>query len=257
MRHSGCKASPTYCIPQGNTNIYGNGYITEFKITDPLNLVLIDQIAASQVSCCNYIDNTGVGTPNLTQGVTYTISGSRKDIDYFNAWQYGMNIWIDYNDDGTFNNNGGNVEVVYKEGLSNVEAFSFSYTIPVSGITTGIHRLRIRTHYSDGDPDPCANLTSGAQGMDFLVNIVCSHTASASAGNDTAICAGANINLTSIGTAGNSPFSYSWCGPNSFTSAQQNPVITGVVLADSGSLYGYRYGFKRMCLKCIYEYSNS
>src|SRR5437762_3227932 len=122
----GCYTTPAYCTPLGNTNLFGNGYVTEFKITDPLNNVLLDKTAASQASCCNYIDNTGFGTPVLTQGLTYTISGSRKDIDFLNAWNYGMNIWIDYNDDGTFNNTNGNIEVVFKQGISNVEPFSFS-----------------------------------------------------------------------------------------------------------------------------------
>ena len=27
----------------------------------------------------------------------------RKSIDFFNSWSYGMNIWIDYNDNGLFN----------------------------------------------------------------------------------------------------------------------------------------------------------
>src|SRR4051812_37896151 len=92
---AGC-TTPTYCTPTGNTNIYGNGYITEFKITDPSNNVLIDKTASAQSGCCAYINNMAAGTPDLTQGVTYTISGSRKDIDFLNAWNYGMNIWIDY-----------------------------------------------------------------------------------------------------------------------------------------------------------------
>lgn len=228
----------SYCTPSGNTNIFGNGYVTQFKITDPLNTVLLDKTAAAAASCCGYVDNTAAGTPSLTQGVTYTISGSRKCVDFLQAWNYGMNIWIDYNDDGTFDNTNGSFEVVFKQGQTNVEPFSFSYTVPMSGIRTGIHRLRIRTHYQDSNPDPCASLSNGAQGMDFIVNIVCAHTPPvAFTGNDTTVCAGNDIPLVSGATGGNAPYSFLWCGPTGYSSTQQSTLLTNVALTASGTYF--------------------
>ncbi len=156
-----------YCSASGSTNLAGNGYVTLFKIRDPSNNVLLNKTATAQASCCDYIDNTGVGTPNLTQGVTYTIDGSSQT----QGFAYGRGIWIDYNDDATFTT-GANVEQIFLPGTSGTDAFSFSYTVPSSGISLGTHRLRIRTHYNDGNPSPCGSLASGAQAMDFQVNIV-------------------------------------------------------------------------------------
>ncbi|MGP8214345.1 MAG: beta strand repeat-containing protein, partial [Bacteroidia bacterium] len=48
----------------------------------------------------------------------------------------------------------------------------------------------------------------------------------------TTICIGANLDLTATNVAGTT---YSWTGPNSFTSTSQNPVITGVTTAASGT----------------------
>lgn len=51
------------------------------------------------------------------------------------------------------------------------------------------------------------------------------------AGNSGPVCTGSNLNLT----ASTVPFaSYSWTGPNGFTSTAQNPVITGATTANSG-----------------------
>ncbi len=51
------------------------------------------------------------------------------------------------------------------------------------------------------------------------------------AGNNGPLCAGLTLNLTSATIAG---ASYSWTGPNGFTSTDQNPMITNASLAASG-----------------------
>ena len=50
-------------------------------------------------------------------------------------------------------------------------------------------------------------------------------------GNNGPLCVGATLNLTAS-TVGNA--TYSWTGPNGFTSTQQNPTITNVTTAASG-----------------------
>lgn len=51
--------------------------------------------------------------------------------------------------------------------------------------------------------------------------------------NDT-ICQGTNITLQSNPTGGGQPYTYSWTGPNSFTSTDQNPAITDIQPNASG-----------------------
>jgi gliding motility-associated-like protein len=50
------------------------------------------------------------------------------------------------------------------------------------------------------------------------------------ANNNSPICLGGNVNLTSTGGG-----TYSWVGPNSFASAVQNPTITGITMAGAGT----------------------
>ena len=45
------------------------------------------------------------------------------------------------------------------------------------------------------------------------------------ASNDSPVCQNSTINLKANSTGGASPFSYSWTGPNGFTSASQNPTL--------------------------------
>ncbi|OFX37699.1 MAG: hypothetical protein A2X08_10060 [Bacteroidetes bacterium GWA2_32_17] len=52
------------------------------------------------------------------------------------------------------------------------------------------------------------------------------------AGNNGPLCEGATLNLTASNIAG---ATYSWTGPNGFTSSLQNPAIVIVTLADAGN----------------------
>jgi gliding motility-associated-like protein len=52
------------------------------------------------------------------------------------------------------------------------------------------------------------------------------------AGSNSAICAGQNLNLTASNIAG---ATYAWTGPNGFTNPTQNPTITGATTAAAGT----------------------
>lgn len=56
--------------------------------------------------------------------------------------------------------------------------------------------------------------------------------ASPAAGNNSPACAGANVNLTAATIPG---ATYSWTGPNGYTSSQQNPTISGIALNQAGT----------------------
>ncbi len=59
-------------------------------------------------------------------------------------------------------------------------------------------------------------------------------SSSASAGNGTA-CANTSLTLQATPTGGGGPFTYSWSGPNSFTSTAQNPVLNPVQALSAGT----------------------
>ncbi len=55
-----------------------------------------------------------------------------------------------------------------------------------------------------------------------------------SAGSNGPLCAGSTLNLTATVTSGSAPFTFSWDGPDGFTSSQQNPSIPNTTLANTG-----------------------
>ena len=59
-----------------------------------------------------------------------------------------------------------------------------------------------------------------------------SNVTNATATNTGPVCVGGNVTLH---TPAVSNAIYSWTGPNGFTSSQQNPVLTNVTIADSGT----------------------
>ena len=60
-------------------------------------------------------------------------------------------------------------------------------------------------------------------------------TATASASPASTVCAGTNVTLNSTPIGGGSPYTYSWTGPNGFTSTAQSPVRNGLTVADGGT----------------------
>lgn len=60
----------------------------------------------------------------------------------------------------------------------------------------------------------------------------CSSTCSVTASSNSPICVGQNLNLTASSLTG---YTYSWTGPNGFTSTNQNPTITNATAAASGT----------------------
>jgi gliding motility-associated-like protein len=63
-----------------------------------------------------------------------------------------------------------------------------------------------------------------------IVTVTIKTPPTATASNNSPICAGTTLNLTSSGG-----LTYSWTGPNSFTFAVQNPSITNTTVAASGT----------------------
>jgi len=114
-----------------------------------------------------YSDYHAMST-DLMQGVTYaanvTASGE-ADLGYV--------IWIDYNDDGFFDNTTERVATVgMLPGTISDEPYGITLPIP-SDAALGAHRLRIRTvaGTSGYDIDPCAEYWDG-EAEDYTVNII-------------------------------------------------------------------------------------
>ena len=146
-----------YCT----TGLYSHGctsgdYLTTFNFVE---------ISQSGLTCTSdtagYNDFTSLIT-GLTQVSTYPISGilgySPDDV---------VRVWIDYNDDGTFNND--STELVFDSGYLSDTNFLGNITIPLSA-TIGTHRMRTRVVNGIDGFDACSNYYSGCVN-DYLVNI--------------------------------------------------------------------------------------
>ncbi|MBL7815791.1 MAG: DUF11 domain-containing protein [Saprospiraceae bacterium] len=113
-----------------------------------------------------------------------------------------------------------------------------SLTTPTTGGTSGINA---GTSLANNDAVvssgiPTIALTTGFYGehndtYDFGFT-ACSVTATASASPST-VCAGQSVTLSVSG--GNSGSTYTWSGPNGFTSTTQSPTISGVSDVNSGT----------------------
>ena len=68
-----------------------------------------------------------------------------------------------------------------------------------------------------------------------------------SIGSNSPICFGTTLNLNSSVTGGTGSYSYSWTGPNQFSSIIQNPVISNVTTAASGP-YGLQVTDANGCI---------
>ncbi|MFM2146748.1 MAG: hypothetical protein RL732_1584 [Bacteroidota bacterium] len=123
----------------------------------------------------------------------------------------------------------------YEISLNSTTGFATTLSLP---LPTGGNAIAATTVY--------ARLTSAASNG-VSGNIVCSSTGvtdknvatgtaavnplpAATAGSNSPLIVGGTLNLTASGGA-----SYSWSGPNGFSSTQQNPTVSNITTADAGT----------------------
>src|SRR5690625_5280484 len=111
-------------------------------------------------------DYTQLDNPDLLPGGTYEVSVSS---DYFFLLGQNIRIWIDYDNDGVFDDSEeiGNTN---GSGMHNSGTNSFTFTIPAD-IQEGLHRMRVRLVSHDGYIDPCGEEFSG-ETEDYNVSIL-------------------------------------------------------------------------------------
>lgn len=215
-----------YCIP-----IYSNGCAND-KIT---NFVLNTLSNNSGTTCSTspagysvYGTSPANQTTSLIKGNSYVATIT---VTTGNANGTGVTIWIDYNDNGVFevserSDNGATKFVSNTTGTITVN-------VPGSA-ASGLHRMRVRSMrntLSDAI-DPCLAGNAAGEAEDYSVTVL---PCGATAGATTPICQYLNQNLTSTYFGNGTPVSYSWIGPNGFTSSSQNPTIANVQPANAGT----------------------
>ncbi|OWY22856.1 hypothetical protein C7N43_05125, partial [Sphingobacteriales bacterium UPWRP_1] len=76
---------------------------------------------------------------------------------------------------------------------------------------------------------------NGCNSAPASTTVAISAQPNATAGSNTPVCSGSDINLTASTTATGTTITYAWSGPNGFASTQQNPVVSAATAANSGT----------------------
>lgn len=143
-------ASGNYCVPTASSGTASGDYINSLAVNN-LNVVTG---ASSSPYYSNYTGFGGVWQANLTTGNFYSaaIGAGSYVTEYYT-------MWIDYNNDGDFND--------FNEELGEVastvanQTVYIDFTVPI-GTSIGSKRLRIRcSDITGGNLDPCTNYSYG------------------------------------------------------------------------------------------------
>jgi len=151
----------------------------------------------------------------------------------------GFAVWVDWNNDATF----GAGEMVCC--TPNVPAAgtwaAANWVCPA--VPNGKYRLRVRCSYATigCNITPCNQQSFGeAEDYTLFVGPVinCAVPITATLTSNAPLCPGATLSFTSAYTGVSGPATFTWSGPNGFTSNLQNPTIPNVSAANAG-VYSY------------------
>lgn len=158
-------SAQTYCTPTYSVNCAVGDNLDDVELNgETINLSNNNSGCSSN----GYSDNTSMNHPDLIQGNTYTITigTSYGSPEYEDA-----RAWIDYDDDGTFED----AEEIAETGLQNNGLVggsdTFNFQVPLTA-PTGLHRMRVRVvYYATSAIDPCSSYTYG-ETEDYNVQVM-------------------------------------------------------------------------------------
>jgi hypothetical protein len=151
-----------YCTPPV-LNCTDGDVITNVKIEKGVNIVLNHSSECSENGFS--VDSTAL--PVLEKGMTYTLSLANGSTIY----EDGAIAWIDYNRNGTFENN----EVIFTKEKTMWNNASGTFTIPLSAFT-GKMRMRVSLTFNSTTTDACT-VSGSSEGYgeteDYWISITC------------------------------------------------------------------------------------
>lgn len=134
--------SQSYCASKGNS--VSDEYIGR---------VQLNTINNASTGGGGYSDFTGIST-NLSKGSNYTITITPTWTG--TTYAEGFAVWIDYNQNGSFNDSG---ELVYSRSASTASPASGSFTVATAALN-GATRMRVSMKYN-GIPTSCETFSYG------------------------------------------------------------------------------------------------
>lgn len=177
----------------------------------------VDGQGITNVACGNINNTTGTETNNYgiyTAQSTDVFQGATVycDITYRTGYTYNTKIWIDWNNDGDFDDAGENVYT--GESLAaNPTTLNASFVVP-GAATLGSHVMRIGG-IDGGTLIPCYTSSYGSF-EDYTINVLapvaCSGTPSGSTAiaSVSSVCSGSTSNLSVIYTEASTGLTFQW-----------------------------------------------
>ncbi|MEB3801806.1 gliding motility-associated C-terminal domain-containing protein [Flavobacterium columnare] len=169
----------------------------------------------------NTDDITGIDDEDGIQDINWSTCTGTVFVKNTTASLAYLNLWIDANSNGIFDNNE-NTNVTIPSGTNGNINVPLN---PISGLTSGnsyYARLRLSTTQNL----PPSGFAADGEAEDHWVNI----TKTTLTTNPLTSCVGSPIIFTSI----SGMLNYNWTGPNGFTSNQQNPIIANSNTSHNG-----------------------
>ncbi len=102
---------------------------------------------------------------------------------------------------------------------------SANFTLNPSSLSTGIHQVKLIAY----DTTLQAKKTLTPYQLTWSVNVLAAPAATATS-NGTTFCTGQTLNLSASGTG-----TFSWAGPNAYSSPSQNPSLSNLTASQSGT----------------------
>ncbi|RYZ51504.1 MAG: hypothetical protein EOP49_11590, partial [Sphingobacteriales bacterium] len=185
---------------------------------------------SNPASNATYTNFTSAGPINMVPGSNSSFTISQINSGATQLASY-LKIYVDFNRNGVFTDAG---ETVFQGAGSTTPGFAtFTGFLPVpAGLTPGMTRMRI-VLVQGGNVNTvtsCGTYTNG-ETEDYSVFIRPVITPLTATSNGP-LCTGATLQLNA--NTSNSCATFSWTGPNGFTSALQNPSITNVSSLHAG-----------------------
>ncbi|MCA6466095.1 MAG: hypothetical protein IM598_14770, partial [Chitinophagaceae bacterium] len=176
------------------------------------NDLAIDDIVFS--ACTPTATATLSTSSNICAGTTTSINSSLVNSPFSNPayqWQQstdGGTTWVNIGTAGTG---------------------SANYTIASAATThSGMYRVIVGPDVSSLSSTTCVTASNA---ISLSVNPAITITAT----SNSPVCSGTTLSFTSSASGGTGPFTYSWTGPNGFSSTLTNPSITNVGTAAAGT----------------------
>ena len=108
----------------------------------------------------------------------------------------------------------------------------------VNSLTTGNYILEI--YYtltgSDVNASTCETIKYiNNSGLNYKASFTVSNPITDPTVSSTSVCEGESLTLIANPSGGVSPYTFSWTGPNGFTSTDENPIINNISLSNAGA----------------------